>query len=1144
MNIIAKIKKNIILFFLFALWSHPGYSQDETLSGSSFPTFDPVSPETSRLFSVNEVSGTNLYNGRPDIKIPLFNVRFGSKDIPVSLSYSYNGLDLTQEASPQGLGWVIDFGGSIHRIKNHMPDEYEYGGYLYHEGTGFNPLAYKFGQNYSFSPTHEQLENAYWSNADFKPDLFCYTFPGYSGSFMFDENGTALPFIDRNLVITDTPDPLTIPDFHITTPEGNTYQFNTTITNLGITGDYDYTTDFFLSKMISYDKKDTISISYNTELISGGTATGSVVYVNSNPPYKVEHTELASPQNKKVEGKIISRIKHPLGTVIFYYGSRSDQTNSSKLDSIRVEDNQGKVKKKIVFDYSYFNAMNNETRYLKMNSLTIHGTGTAEETFSFDYEASITAPSSSCDQDYWGYYNGRNGNSNLIPTLKISGVTVYSGANRVPNAYYSKLFSIKSMTYPTGGKAFFTWEANEYSNTSGEEGPGIRICSIFHYDPFTQDTIKHYIKYGTGAIIYKPTFYGFLRLQEGLCYDYLIPTTSNSDYIYICDHSLYHPLALRTGNGFVGYDSVTDSLAGGGYTKYEFTSNLSYAVYVDHFNLTPAPVIQYGNQLKQGKLTSEVKYNNQGQAIQKHLIGYQDDSPFKKLRVVWTFMDNVYEIGFHDGNNHTSCEIQPDDCTYSSYEMLISFSNFKKIGEVFWEKSSGSDNAISDTKRYYYDSEFIGEDSYLFPTRIENKVSNGDTLITKLWYPFQYSGDSGGIISSLMNTNRIAIPLEKQIWDKKNLVNYLIKVTRSKYDIFGDNDIALPEEIWSMKISNPVAEASSGETFSSYSARNLDFDESNYRKEIAYAYDDNCNPVQITTKDGLSTSYLWDGIGQYPIAKVINASYDEIKSLNGQSADYSSQSLYNSLKNLVSSAMINTYSYDPLIGMTSSTDPNGVTTYYEYDDFGRLKNVRNDDEHITARNFYHYYSESITDYPTLAINKTSINFTSYTGGSNTFNITANCNWTISSNSSWLSVSSASGSGNKTITVTATQNSTSSTKTGTLTITYGGHLTKTIVVYLAGYSYTLTVSPTSLTVPYSLSDFLEISISSNTSWTVSSDVSWLSFSPSSGTGDKTVTVTVAKRTGSSTGVREATITVSGGGITRTISVTSESAGGSL
>jgi YD repeat-containing protein len=56
-------------------------------------------------------------------------------------------------------------------------------------------------------------------------------------------------------------------------------------------------------------------------------------------------------------------------------------------------------------------------------------------------------------------------------------------------------------------------------------------------------------------------------------------------------------------------------------------------------------------------------------------------------------------------------------------------------------------------------------------------------------------------------------------------------------------------------------------------------------------------------------------------------------------------------------AQMTTFAYDPLIGMSSSTDSNNTTAYYEYDDLGRLSRVK-DDKGNTVRSFqYHYRKE-------------------------------------------------------------------------------------------------------------------------------------------------------------------------------------------
>ncbi len=53
-------------------------------------------------------------------------------------------------------------------------------------------------------------------------------------------------------------------------------------------------------------------------------------------------------------------------------------------------------------------------------------------------------------------------------------------------------------------------------------------------------------------------------------------------------------------------------------------------------------------------------------------------------------------------------------------------------------------------------------------------------------------------------------------------------------------------------------------------------------------------------------------------------------------------------------AQMTTYTYDLLIGMTSRTNPNGIITYYEYDDLDRLEYVKDQNGHILKKHAYHF----------------------------------------------------------------------------------------------------------------------------------------------------------------------------------------------
>ena len=83
---------------------------------------------------------------------------------------------------------------------------------------------------------------------------------------------------------------------------------------------------------------------------------------------------------------------------------------------------------------------------------------------------------------------------------------------------------------------------------------------------------------------------------------------------------------------------------------------------------------------------------------------------------------------------------------------------------------------------------------------------------------------------------------------------------------------------------------------------------------------------------------------------------------------------------------------------------------------------------------------------------------------------------------------------------------------------------------------LNVSPTSYNFPANGGTSSVISITSNQSWTISSNAPWLTTSKTSGSGNSTFTITAAAN--ASTSPRSGTVTVTGGGKTGTISISQD------
>jgi YD repeat-containing protein len=144
-----------------------------------------------------------------------------------------------------------------------------------------------------------------------------------------------------------------------------------------------------------------------------------------------------------------------------------------------------------------------------------------------------------------------------------------------------------------------------------------------------------------------------------------------------------------------------------------------------------------------------------------------------------------------------------------------------------------------------------------------------------------------------------------------------------------------------------------------------------------HKYDNNHNLKEVSKKDGTHIYYIWGYNGQFPIAKIENFKSPQtsgIETLIGEAisasnsdANYQNEWHENNLRlklnnirnhNQFKEALVTTYTYDIIKGVTSITNPRGYTVYYDYDDFHRLKNIKDQDGNILNNYEYNYANQN------------------------------------------------------------------------------------------------------------------------------------------------------------------------------------------
>lgn len=264
-------------------------------------------------------------------------------------------------------------------------------------------------------------------------------------------------------------------------------------------------------------------------------------------------------------------------------------------------------------------------------------------------------------------------------------------------------------------------------------------------------------------------------------------------------------------------------------------------------------------------------------------------------------------------------------------------------------------NVVKNTNYYY-------EDHYLISSITEDQ-SNGTVINESFKYPFNYQN---GIYSTMTNDNMYNYLIEKLIIRNGFVLDGDINTFKT------DDGIIVPNKHYEFKTTHNISVAE------------CEFDglvpnENYWNEKASYDSYDNGNLVQYHLKDGIDISFIWSYNNQYPVIAAknieqsileasVNGIQSNLESFLAQLGDLSTQ---NSVENWKSfnlllreaedlvDASISTFTYLPLVGISSKTDPIGNTTYYVYDNFNRLETIKDKNNSIIKHVDYHYHQYNL-----------------------------------------------------------------------------------------------------------------------------------------------------------------------------------------
>lgn len=435
---------------------------------------------------------------------------------------------------------------------------------------------------------------------------------------------------------------------------------------------------------------------------------------------------------------------------------------------------------------------------------------------------------------------------------------------------------------------------------------------------------------------------------------YMECTPSNT---FVCPSIIWYANSINPllpyGNDFV-YNTVTLSYGenfNNGGIQYSFIARRNSAGQI----LIPPNELADGSQNQHswinGTITSTITFDNVLNRVKSVVNDYAE---FNGASI------NNYDIrqicsGFTGSTNYEE-RLLDYAAERSQYHSL-----WLRLDEVIdTDYFPASNTSITKTTQFFYDDPI----SKLVTKEIITE-SKGER-IKEAFYPTMYSGTGTGAAAAIHLMKE-----DKHIHDKAieivESVNYPNSpepcITSSQANFYKVvEDKIIPDKIYKLETESPVPQ--SQYQYSSILNGQFNYDES-FKEQIIYdLIDEFGNLRQYHEVNNYPVSFVWGYNNTFPVARIENATFSEVESNLGctyvqlqQKTDTELMSIMDNLRIALPNTFITSYTYDPLIGTTSETDPNGITINYKYDDFRRLETIKDHDNNIIKHIDYHYIEQ-------------------------------------------------------------------------------------------------------------------------------------------------------------------------------------------